>query len=257
MGGQLLHVEQHETVRREDALGGGERQVGEMLVIDGVELLFGHEPQQVREFHRDHAARLESDLHAGDEIVDVGNVGEHVVAQQEIGLPARVAQFRRGLHAEETHVRRDPFRDRGLRDVRRGLDSQHRYSLLAEVLQQVTVVAGDFHDLARRAETEALGHRDGVGPGMLEPRIRVGGEIRVVAEDAIRRLELGQLDQETSRADVGMQRIELLHRLQLAGGEVGIGKRRHAQVAEGLLERRIAEAAGMAHVWASAVASSV
>ena len=52
---QFLDVEQSQTVRREDFLGCQERKIGEMLVIDRVELVLFHQAHQVRKFHRDHA----------------------------------------------------------------------------------------------------------------------------------------------------------------------------------------------------------
>jgi hypothetical protein len=37
------------------------------------------------------------DLHAFDEVIDVGHVGEHVIAQQQIGLLPFGGQFTSGL----------------------------------------------------------------------------------------------------------------------------------------------------------------
>ncbi len=85
VGGELLDVEQAQAVGLEDAGDGEEGEVGEVLVVDRVPLVVGHEAHQVRELHRDDAAGLEQDLHAGDEVVEVGHVGEHVVAEQQVG----------------------------------------------------------------------------------------------------------------------------------------------------------------------------
>ena len=93
VGRQLLDVEQREAVRGEDPLGGDEREVREVLVIDGVELVLVHQPHQVRELDGDHAARLEQGLDARHEVVELGHLGEHVVADDQVGLPAGGGQL--------------------------------------------------------------------------------------------------------------------------------------------------------------------
>ena len=57
-------------------------------MVDGVELLLVHQPQQVRELERRHAARLEQQRQPGDEVVERRHVGEHVVAHQQVGADA-------------------------------------------------------------------------------------------------------------------------------------------------------------------------
>ena len=45
----------------------------------------------MRKFEADHAIGLEQDGKSGDKIVDVGNMREHVVADDEIGgVPLRI-----------------------------------------------------------------------------------------------------------------------------------------------------------------------
>ena len=77
-----------------------------MLVIDGVELRLLDQPEQVREFERDHAAGLERGLQPADEIVDVGNMGEDVVAADEVGRAVGQPRSASAL-AEEIDDRRD------------------------------------------------------------------------------------------------------------------------------------------------------
>ena len=88
---------------------------------------------------------------AGDEVVEVGHVREHVVAEQQVGLrPARgelVARSRGRRSAPRVGM---PCASRGLGDVGRRLDAEHRHAALDEVLQQVAVVAGDLDHLAAR-----------------------------------------------------------------------------------------------------------
>ena len=80
---QLLHVEQLQTVMEEDLLHGAKAEVREVLMVDGVELVLFDEPQQVGEFHRDHARGSEQLPHPTDEVIDVGNVRQHVVAEYQ------------------------------------------------------------------------------------------------------------------------------------------------------------------------------
>src|SRR5262249_21572408 len=113
-----------------------------------------------------------------------------------------------------------------------------------EVLQQVAVVARDLDHPAVRAEAEAPDHELAVLTRMLHPALRIGGEIRVFAEDALRRYELLELYEVAALADVGVQRIVGLHRPELLAGDVGLTQGRHAQVDEGVLQRMAAEATG-------------
>ena len=80
----------HRTIvrpmRREHLLDRQEREIAEVLVVDRVELVLCHQPLQMRKLHRDHALRLEQALHAGDEVVQVRHVRQHIVAEHQIGL---------------------------------------------------------------------------------------------------------------------------------------------------------------------------
>ena len=89
-----------------------------MLVIDGVELVALDQPHEVRKFHGQRAGGLEQQRQAGDEIVEVGHVGEHVVANQT-DRPWRPSadQLLGQLNAEEAHQRRHAHRFRRLGDV--------------------------------------------------------------------------------------------------------------------------------------------
>ena len=57
MGRQLLDVDELQAVARGQAVDRDEREVGEVLVIDGVELVLGDQPLEVRELERDDALR--------------------------------------------------------------------------------------------------------------------------------------------------------------------------------------------------------
>jgi hypothetical protein len=66
--------------------------------------------------------------------------------------------------------------------------------------------------------------------------------------------ELLQLHQEAVLADVGVQRIERLHLVELLDGDVRLAQRRHAEVDEGISQRFATEAAGVS---GSSVTASV
>ena len=228
---------------REDALDRDQRQVAEVLVVDGVELHALDQAQQVRELHRDRAARGEQVFHAADEVVDVGHVGQHVVAQQQVGLAVFAGDVGGGGPAHEAHRRRDTLADGHLGDVGGRLDPQHRDAGGDEVLEQVAVVAGDFHHAAVRAQLEAIRGHHGVTARMFDPARRVGREVGVLAEDRVRRHELLQLHQVAVVADVGVQRVEGLHVAELVRRDVRLAQRAHAQIDEAGAQRRLAEAA--------------
>ena len=98
VGRQFLDVEHVRPWCGEDPLGSTKREVGEVLVVDRVELVARDEPQQVRELERDHAAAARAGSSARDEVVEIGDVGQHVVADEQVGraCPRRRAA-RRGV----------------------------------------------------------------------------------------------------------------------------------------------------------------
>ena len=59
-----------------------------MLVIDGVELHLRDELHQVRELEGNCSTGLEGRFQSPREVIDVGDVGIHVVASDQVGLPA-------------------------------------------------------------------------------------------------------------------------------------------------------------------------
>ena len=99
---------------------------------------------------------------------------------------------------------RDALCARDFRDVGRGLDAETRNRFCNEMLQEIAVVTRDLDDLGIVPQAEPLADRLHVPPGVLHPGIRVGREIRVVAEDLVRRDEFVDLHEETIAADVGV-----------------------------------------------------
>ena len=131
----------------------------------------------------------------------------------------------------------------GARDVRGRIDPEHRYALRQEVLQQVAVVRGELDDEAVGRELEAGADHVDVRARVLDPRVRVRGEVGVLVEDLVRRNERRELREPALRADAHVQGKERLHRLEPVGRQEALAERRLAEVDHRQLERRFAEAA--------------
>ena len=134
MRGQELHVEEHDAVPAEEPLHRMQREVGKVLVIDRVELVLADQLQDVGEFQGDHPIGLEQELHPRREIIQLGHLGQDVVADQEVGLGALVDHLLGACRIEELDEGWDSLGDRRLRDVRRRLDAQDRDPQGQEVL---------------------------------------------------------------------------------------------------------------------------
>src|SRR5262249_58662324 len=76
-----------------------------------------------------------------------------------------------------------------------------------------------------------------------EPAVRVGGEVGVVAEDALDADVLAELDEPARPADEDTQGIEGLHPIELVGSEEALAERGHPEIDEQELERRAARPA--------------
>jgi hypothetical protein len=228
----------------EDLLDRREAQVGVVLVVDRVELVALYEAHQVRELQGEDAAGREQGLHPGHEVVEIGDVREHVVADQQIGRSALRDHLAGSFAPEEGHQGVDALLLRGPRAVRRRIDPEHRDPLLEEELEEVAVVAGDLRHQASGIEPEAPDHLLRVAPRVGEPGIGVGGEVGVVAgpEEDVGRHDLLDLHQEAALTDPHVQRVEGLHLPQLLGPHVPLAERRGPQVHEGVAELLPAEA---------------
>ena len=81
---------------------------------------------------------------------------EHVVGDEQVCLAALGRQASRQLSAEEVDDGLDPTLPRHRGYVRGRLDAERWHAPLDDVLEQVTVVAGQLHHEAIRIEPEAL-----------------------------------------------------------------------------------------------------
>src|SRR5690348_1988810 len=156
-----------------------------MLVVDRVELVLVHEAKQVWELDRKHTLRFQEQLHPGNEIAQVGNLGQNIVADEQVRLFALRRQFRPEFLAKEPDQRRYVLFFRYLRDIGSRLDAKDRYFALYEVLQQVTIVAGQFHNQAAVVKGEALHHLFRVAAAMIQPAVGERGEIGVLRKNVL------------------------------------------------------------------------
>src|ERR1051325_3434246 len=82
----LLDIEKRKSVSGKNVIDRGKRQVRKMLMVNRVELIFAHEPHQMRELHGNYSRALQQHLQACDKVVDVGYMCEDIVSEQQIGL---------------------------------------------------------------------------------------------------------------------------------------------------------------------------
>src|SRR5690606_3465850 len=105
------------------------------------------ELEQMGELQADDAVRLEDGGESCDEIIDVGDMGEHVVADHKVRAEAALLQIHGRVDAEETCFGGYTCRTRYLRHVLRGLDAKRGDAAFNEMTQQVAVIAGNFDHL--------------------------------------------------------------------------------------------------------------
>ena len=244
MIGDLLHIENGQTVMGQDPAESHQRVVAEMFVIDVVELVQRQQVEDVMELESRHAGRFEQFLESGDEVVQVRDVRHDVVGRHQVGRMALFAQLAGPSSAPKNkHLHRNAKLAGRVGHVGGRFHTQDRNALRQEPPQEVAVVGGDLDHLAAGPELEARGHVVGVALAVVQHRLHVGREVRVLGKDGLAGLEFLQLHQEALVADVGVQREERLHPVEVFRLADGIGHRRHAQVRHRVLQLRIAKAA--------------
>ena len=139
----------------------------------------------MRKLDRGDSAWLEHDPNAADEIVEIRDLGQHVVADHKICCHAFRHHLPSGLTSKESQQGRHTLLFRHLGDVGGGFHAQHGNPFLHEILQQVSVVAGELHHQALGAQVQALRDHVHVVRRMFEPAVRVGREIGVFRKDVL------------------------------------------------------------------------
>ena len=173
--------------------------------------------------------------------MQVRHVRQDVVADEEIRPMPVGTKPRAALRAEKLDHRRDADRFRSTGDVRRRLDPEHRNAALEEVLEEVAVVARDLDHAGALVEAEPCAHLIGVAARVIDPARRIRRKVRVVGEDLLGRGGRRQLDEQAFVADERAERIEPLTAGEVILAEIRVRERRHAEIDEDLLERRVAD----------------
>src|ERR1035437_1996862 len=148
VGGVFFHIEYREPVGGKDPVNRRERQIGKVLVVDGVKLAFGNQLEQVRKLEGCYALGFQQHGKASDEIIDVRHMGQHVVGGSQIGLLALGSQFPDLTHAEEVLHNRDALGAGGGSGAGGGLHPGTGDVAGLDILQQVAVVGGDLYHMA-------------------------------------------------------------------------------------------------------------
>src|SRR5208282_2818385 len=76
------------SVRLHDFERADQGEIGEVLVVNRVELIEFNQPKQVRKFKCQDAVGLQQDLQAFHEVVEVGHLCQDVVSDNEVGSAA-------------------------------------------------------------------------------------------------------------------------------------------------------------------------
>ena len=225
MGRQFLDIEHPHAMVFPDALMGEQREIRKVLVIDRVELVLLDQPEDVRPLDGHHAVPGQKGLDAGHEAVEVGHLGQNVVAGHQISLSAFRSKRAGKLVSEKLNPRRNADLDRGLGHVCGRLDAEAGYAVLDEVAQEIAVIAGEFDHEAPVVQTEARNHLFGIVPRVRQPGVRVRGEIGVLGENLLRGYIVAQLNQETLRTHPDVEGVEMLDPVQLVRRQKGLAER--------------------------------
>jgi hypothetical protein len=230
MARQFLDIEDDEPMPFHRA----QRELREVVVAHQIELVARDRPLEVRELQRGDAVRREQAPDAGDEVVEVADLREDVVADQEICSPAGGHQFRRESAAEECGPRWHALR-RG-RHIGGRLDAEHRQAQRQDWLQQAAIIATGLDHQRTGAEIEPLPHRLAGDSGMPHPAVRERGEIGEFVEARAGRHVLPKLHELACFAGQDVQREKGFRLIELVGTPKRLARGRHAQVQNLLLQ---------------------
>ena len=147
MCGQFFHVEDLQATGAKYVLHREQRKVREMLMVNRVELILVHQAHEMGYFNSHDAVWLEQQRNSLHEIIDIVDLCEDVVADDQIGLPAFMLEPLRAVGPEELHQSRHAPLLRVGSHVGRWVDTEHRNGARHEVLEQVAIIACEFHHL--------------------------------------------------------------------------------------------------------------
>ena len=248
MRGELLDVSELQAVPDRDLLHRCQREVREVFVIDRIELVTRHQTDKVRELQGNGPFRLQKTDHARDEIVKVGHLSQDIVTDDEVGFLALRNELVGEPEAEEVDKRGNALPNRDCRNIRSGFDAERRDTEWQEMLQQVSVVAGQFDNEAGRAETQPVPNRVAIRSGVRNPRRRVRGEVRIFPKYVLRADILPELNEEAAFADKHMEREIGLHCVELLRTQKALAERGHTKIDERMPKCRSAKPAAVSRL---------
>jgi hypothetical protein len=146
VNGEVEDIEGFESMPSKQGDESGQGEVEDVLVIDGVELEVFDEVAGVREFEDDATCGSDECGEAGDEIVYVGDVGEDIVGENEIGGLAVADKIRGELLGEELVEGGDPAIGSDGGDVGGGFDAKAGDTFGDEVAEEIAIIGGDLDD---------------------------------------------------------------------------------------------------------------
>src|SRR5258706_15761514 len=126
MRGQFVHIDELEPVPGRHGVYGDEGEIGEMFVVNRIELIAFHQSLQMREFERNQTIGLEELHHPRYEVIEIWNLGEDIIADDEIGVLSFCDEAFSQSGAEEIRARGNALINRNLRDIRSWLYPKHR-----------------------------------------------------------------------------------------------------------------------------------
>ena len=184
MNRQTLDVDHGQTVAGAQAMDRGQREVAQVLVIDGVELSMVDEVPHVGHLDNRDAVRRQQRREAPGETRQVRHVGEDVVGVDHVGaIPARRQRARARL-PEKVDDRRNPPLFGDLRNVGGRFDTEHSDARATIELQEVTVVTGDLRHERITGQLTIANDTLDKRLGMPEHRVAERRKVRVVGKEA-------------------------------------------------------------------------
>ena len=243
VNGKAFDVEDFEAMTGEQRLKRGHREIEHVFVIDGVEFGMFDEIDGIRKFEDDAAFGLEQGFKAGDEVIGVWGMGKDIVAEDEVGFFAGGGEFCGEVVAEEFDQGLDAFFACDFGDVGGRLDAEAGNFGFGEVLEQVTVVAGDFDDVAVGVQGELADVALDRFAGMTEKSVGKGGKIEIFGEKLRRRDEVGDLQEPAGLANGEAEGEFGLGLGKVLGTKEVVGKGLQAEVQDEFAVGRIAGAA--------------
>jgi hypothetical protein len=201
VNGEAFDSENFQAEAGEQGLKRGDREIEDVLVIDGVEFGVFDEIDRVGKFEDNTAFRLQERFQAADELVGVGCVGEDVVAEDQVSFFAGGDESVCDVVAEKFDESFDAFFAGDFGDVGGRLDAEAGNPGLRKVLQQITVVAGDFDDVALIIQREFPDVTFNGFACVTEQRVGKRRKIKVFREQSGRGHEVGDLEEPAGLAD--------------------------------------------------------